>query len=93
MPAAFCKFTFSEDISKSLVEDTIASAIFLAEYAYGKATVRIDAAYALADDPPRCLIDISSQVGRYIAEELADMMMQLRGERSFDVIKVDRWKL
>ena len=93
MPATFCKFTFNEDISKSFVEDTIASAIFMAEYAFGKPKVRLDAAYALAEDPPRCLIDISSRVGRYIAEELADMMMQLRGERSFDVIKVDRWKL
>ena len=93
MPTTFCKFTFTEKISKSLVENAIASAIFLAEYAFGKARVRIDTAYALAEAPPRCLIDISSQVGRYIAEQLADTMMRLRGERSFDVIKVDQWKL
>ena len=93
MPASFCKFTFSEEVSKSFVEDTIASAIFLAEYAFDKAKVRLDAAYAIADHPPRCLIDVSSLVGRYIAEQLTDMMIKLRGERSFDVTRVDQWKL
>ena len=93
MPASFCKFVFTEDVSKEFVEDSITCAIFLAEYAFGKATVRLDAAYAVADDPPRCLIDVSSEVGRYIAEELADTMMKLKGERSFEIFKVDEWKL
>ena len=93
MPASFCKFTFTEDVSKQFVEDSITCAIFLAEYAFGKVKVRLDAAYTIADEPPRCLIDVSSDVGRYIAEELADTMMKLRGERSFEIFKVDEWKL
>jgi len=93
MPATFCKFTFTEKVSKAFLDDAIACAVFFAEYAFGKARVRIDTAYATADDPPRCLIDTSSDVGRFIAEELAETMMKLKGERSFDVTKVDQWKL
>ena len=93
MPAQFCKFTFTEEISKPFLDDAIACSIFFAEYAFGKARVRIDTAYATAEDPPRCLIDTSSDVGRFIAEQLAETMMKLKGERSFDVTKVDQWKL
>jgi hypothetical protein len=93
MPASFCKFVFASDISPRFVEDGITCAIFLAEYAFGKARVRIDAAYRVADDPPRCLIDASTEVGRYIAEQLADTFIKLKGERSFEIFKVDEWKL
>jgi hypothetical protein len=93
MPASFCKFVFSGEVSKRFVEDSIACSVLLAEYAFGKAKVRLDAAYTVADEPPRCLIDASTEVGRYLAENLADTMMKLRGERSFEVFKVDEWKL
>lgn len=93
MSAKFCKFVFTDVVSKQFVEDKIACSIFVAEYAFGKASVRIDAAYTVADNPPRCLIDVSSDVGRYIAEDLADTMIKLKGERSFEIFKVDEWKL
>lgn len=93
MPASFCKFVFAPNISPQFVEDGITCAILLAEYAFGKAHVRIDAAYKVADDPPRCLIDASTEVGRYIAEQLADTFIKLKGERSFEIFKLDEWKL
>lgn len=93
MSASFCKFVFAADISPRFVEDGITCAIFLAEHAFGKARVRIDAAYNVAADPPRCLIDASTEVGRYIAEQLADTFIKLKGERSFEIFKMDEWKL
>lgn len=93
MPPTYCKFVFRKDVSKEFVENSINCAIFLAEFTFGKARVRLDAAYTVVNDPARCLIDVSTEVGRFIAEEVADTMIKLRGERSFEIFKVDEWKL
>ena len=93
MPATLCKFTFTEAVSQEFIEENIALSILSAEFLFGKAKVRIHGAYATADNPPRCIIDVTSYVGGYIAELFADRMMRLVGERGFDVCKVDRWKL
>jgi hypothetical protein len=93
MPVTFCKFVFAEDVSKKSVEDALDCAVFLAEFAFGKTRARIDAAYKVADEPPRCLIDVSTEVGRYIAVEVSDTFTKLRGDRSFEIYQVDQWKL
>ena len=93
MPATFCKFIFAEDVSKTSVESALDCAVFLAEFAFGKARARLDAAFRVDDDPPRCLIDVSTEVGRYIAVEVADTFTKLRGDRSFEIYQVDQWKI
>ena len=93
MPANYCKFVFKEGVSKQFVEDSIACVILTAEFAFGKAKTRVHAAYAIADDPSRCLIDISSEIGQYIAETFTDVMIKLAGEGSFEVCKVVKWEL
>jgi len=93
MSAKFCKFVFADDVSKKSVQDALDCAVFLSEFAFGKARARLDAAYRLADGPPRCLIDASTEVGRYIAEEVANTFTKLRGDRSFEIYQVDQWKI
>lgn len=93
MPATFCKFVFADEVSKKSVQDALDCAVFLAEFAFGKARARLDAAYRVADDPPCCLIDVSTEVGRYIAVEVSDTFTKLRGDRSFEIYQVDQWKI
>jgi len=93
MPGTFYKFIFADDVSKRFIEDAISGAIFLAGYAFDKERASLDSAYAVADDPPRCLIDVSTKVGSYIAEELSNTFTRLRGDRSFEIYQVDQWKL
>jgi len=93
MPAKFCKFVFADGISRSYVENIIDQAVFLAGYAFGQDLAARDSAFAVADDPPRCLIDVSTNIGRYIAEGVAESFTRLRGERSFEIHQADKWKL
>ena len=44
MPATFCKFVFADEVSKKSVQDALDCAVFLAEFAFGKARARLDAA-------------------------------------------------
>ncbi|MDP8236986.1 MAG: hypothetical protein P9M08_11430 [Candidatus Erginobacter occultus] len=93
MPAQFCKFVFADGISRSYVENIIDQAVFLAGYAFGRDRAARDSASAVADDPPRCLIDVSTDVGRYVAEGIAESFTRLRGDRSFEIYQADKWKL
>jgi len=93
MSANLCKFVFEDGVSKQFVDDSIACVILTTEFAFGKARTRVHAAYATAENPTRCLIDISSEIGQHIAELFTDLMIKLAGESSFEVYKVDRWEL
>ena len=93
MPASFCKFVFPAGVSRRFVEDTVAAASLLAEYVFSRSRAGIDAAWSVAGDPARCLIDISTPAGRYVAVTVFEILISLRGERSFEIFKVDGWKL
>ena len=92
MATAFCKFVFPETVSIRFLEDVVACAILNAERTFGKAKVRVYASYTVAEDPPLCLIDISSEVGRFIAETFVEMVIRFVGEKNFKVFHLDRWE-
>ena len=92
MATAFCKFVFPETVSIRFLEDVVACAILNAERTFGKAKVRVYASYTVAEDPPLCLIDISSEVGRFIAETFVLMVIRFAVEKNFKVFHLDRWE-
>lgn len=92
MSAAFCKFVFPDTVGVRFLEDVVACAILNAERTFGKAKVRVYASYTVAENPPRCLIDISSEVGRFTAETFVEMVIRFVGEKNFEVFHLDRWE-
>jgi len=92
MPTNFCKFVFRETITVDFVEGAITIAILKAERVFGRAKVRLYASYTVAPSPPRCVIDTSSAIGRFIAEGFVALVLRLGGEQDFKVIRLDKWE-
>lgn len=78
-----CKFEFAEGISKELIEKQIAAAIISAECFFGSARVRLHAGYAISDG--KAVIDVSSNVGEYVAQVFTGLMTRQIGEKNFTV--------
>lgn len=83
-----CKFTFKEGISKEFIEGHIAEAIKNTEYVFGKAKVRLNAAYLASDN--KVIIDASSPVGEHIAEIFTGAMTEAFGELCFTVDRIPK---
>ena len=74
-------------IKRADVESRITRAIEEAEGMYGKAKVRLHAAYVAANG--RIVIDIADQVGDYIATQFTEMLIKDYGENSFTIERVE----
>jgi len=83
-----CKFKFQEKVGKKIIEKQIARAIETAEYTFGQAKVRLHAGYLAADD--KVVIDVSSEVGEYIAQIFIGLMTRQLGEEKFTVERIRR---
>jgi len=81
--AEVCRFEFAEGISKGLIEEQIAAAILSAECIFGQACVRLHAGYAVSDG--KAVIDVSSNVGEYVAQVFTGLMTRQIGEKNFTV--------
>ncbi len=92
MPTDFCKFVFREHVSLDFIEGMVTLAILKAERLYGRARTRLYASYTVAPTPPRCVIDTSSSVGRFIAEEFVALALRLNDEQDFQVMRLERWE-
>ncbi len=75
-----------KEISRNALEKQIAEAIDIAERTCGKAKVRIHAAYLAAHNV--AIIDISKDVGEFIAERFIELLTELYGETSFETEKI-----
>lgn len=84
--AEICRFKFMEGVSKELIEEQIALAIITAECTFGQARVRLHASYAASDG--KAAIDVSSDVGEYIAQVFTGLMIRTVGEESFSVERI-----
>ncbi len=80
-----CQFTFVPGVDREAVEAQLALAIVVAECMYGQARVRLSAAYLMSEDGRRMVIDVSDEVGEYIAQLFPGLMIRQLGEEQFDV--------
>ncbi|MBU1862357.1 MAG: hypothetical protein KKH94_01680 [Candidatus Omnitrophica bacterium] len=81
------RFKIKPKISRFEMELKIACAIRETEGMFGKAKVRLHAAYVAANG--RIVIDIFDPVGEYIATKLTEMLIKDYGENSFTIERVE----
>jgi len=87
MPAV-CRFKFPEGTDRETMEANLALAIIAAECTFGKPRVRIAAAYSIAKEKPLLAIDVSTEVGEYIAQLFTGLMMRHVDEEAFSVDRI-----
>lgn len=92
MPTDFCKFVFRDAVTLEFIEGVVALSILKAERVFGKSRTRLYASYTVAPTPPRCVIDTSSAVGRFIAEEFVALALRLNDEQDFQVMRLEKWE-
>lgn len=85
-----CKFTFIDGTKREWIEGHLSWVIFNAECIFGKSKVRMAASYFASDNKPECVIDVSTEVGEYIAQLLTGIMIQELGEEGFAVEKITK---
>jgi hypothetical protein len=86
-----CKFEFKRGISKSLIEEQLAFAIIAAECTFGQAKVRLYASYAASEG--NLVIDVSSDIGGYIAQVFTGLAIRKIGEKRFTVERISKNKI
>lgn len=82
-----CKFNFPKELDRETIEIQIALAIITAECFYGKPKVRIDASYIMSEDGSQIVIDITTEVGKFIAQVFTGLMGRQINEDKFTVEK------
>ena len=81
-----CKFHFDEGTSRELVEAALAEAIRVAEDIHGPTVVRLGGGYfRLSEERLECVIDLTTQIGRHIAQVFTGILIRQCGEESFRV--------
>jgi len=85
-----CKVTFIDGTEREWIETRLTWAIFNIECIFGKAKVRLDASYYIPEKKAQCLIDISTMVGRYVAEIFIGMMNRELGEEGFSLERIEK---
>ena len=93
--ATACIFEFAANIDAESLESHVALAIVAAECVLGQAKVRINAAYSVVPTGPtedhrgpRVAIDVSSDVGEFVAQVFAGLAIRQFGEDGFAVDRV-----
>jgi len=81
-----CKFKFQENIYKEDIEEQIVRAIKTAEYTFGQAKVRLHAGYLATNN--KAVIDVSSEVGEYIAQIFIGLITDRLGEDKFTMERI-----
>lgn len=85
-----CTFTFPQNTGRGVIEDAITSAVFTAECVFGKPKVKVSGvAYNLSGDGSRCVIDVSTKVGEYVAQVFTGIVMNTLGEDRFQVRRIE----
>jgi len=77
------RFRFHKVVAPEQLERQIALAIVVAECVYGTARVRLDVSYLLEDD--HLVIDVSNEVGSYVAQIFTGLISRQLGEEGFTV--------
>jgi len=88
-----CRFILPDGTPTAVLEEKLAFAVFSAECAFGKSRVRIEASCYVSPKRPRCVVDISTPVGEYIAQVLTGALTKEVGEEGFAVQRIERGDL
>ncbi len=83
-----CRFTFSDDIENAEYEEQLAQAFIVAESIYGRPKVRINAGCYISSEKPQLIIDVSSEIGEYIAQVFTGLIIRALGEENFTVERI-----
>jgi len=80
-----CRFEFKKEMDREEVEVRVALAILAAERVFGKPKVRISAGYLISEDGSQAVVDVSTQVGEFVAEIFTGMLIKRLGDTGFVV--------
>lgn len=86
-----CRFKFKRGMDRKTIEEQISLAIITAECTFGQAKVRLNAGYVISGN--RAVIDVSSDVGEYIAQVFTGLMTRKFGEDRFTVERIKKDEL
>ena len=81
------KFQFYQKAKQEFIEEQIAIAILAVESIFGAAKVRLNAGYLAVDN--QVIIDVSHQIGEYIAQVFTGLMIRFIGETNFTVKRIE----
>ena len=84
--ASALRFRFKDGINKKLIDSQMAIAVVTAECLFGEAKVRLNAGCIISKD--KAVIDVSNEVGKYIAQVFTGLMTRQIGEDKFTVDKI-----
>ena len=87
---SICRFRFRPEIDREIIEAQLALAIVVAECMHGPARVRLGTGYLLSDDARRLVMDVSHEVGEYVAQLLIGLLIREIGEDEFSVERLQR---
>lgn len=90
-----CRFKFHEGLDRETIETRMALAIVAAECVFGQAKVRISAGYYVTYDSQtegsdgyQVAIDVSTDVGEFIAQVFTGLIIRQLGEDKFTVDRI-----
>lgn len=78
-----CRFEFEKGVKPKLIEDKVDLAIRTAEHAFGETKVRLSVAYLVKKN--KAIIDVSNEIGKYVARVFTGFMTESVGEDKFTV--------
>jgi len=84
-----CRFEFIENTEGKLFEDQLAQAFIVAESIYGRPKVRINAGCYISPQKPQLVIDVSNEIGEYIAQVFTGLITRALGEENFTVERIE----
>ena len=85
------RFEFPEEIDREATEGRLSLAIVATECMFGRARVRLNAAYLMSDDGRKVAVDVSTDVGENIAQLFTGLLIRDMGEEAFSVERAERF--
>ena len=79
-------FKFNNNVSKKLIQSQMKVAMAMAKCIFGSAKVKFNAGYVVSKN--QAIIDVSSDVGKYLAEEFKVLMSMQVGKDEFSVQRI-----
>ena len=79
------RFRFTNPGDPDLLDDNLAWSLLLAEFVYGKARLRLEASYTVAEDGAACILRVDGEAGEAAARIFTGLSTLRLGEAGFQV--------
>ncbi|GEM_PF-2946724 len=84
------RFRFADPNDPNLLEDNLAWSLLLAEFVYGKARLRLETGYTVAEDGSACVLRTDGEAAEAVARIFTGLTTLRVGEAGFSVERVQQ---